>query len=318
MKNDSVQKSYYLMQLEALVHRLKLQNITQQLDAALGKERSGYIGENKLPYYLSLDSEEKILLYGLRIPWHDHFFQIDCLTIYLNKIFIIEVKHMKGKLSLNEADQLVQEVDENMIEVFDHPLIQAQVQQQKLEAVLHMHNLQHPPIYSLVVFTHPKANLQFQHPDMITAQQLPIRLKSLLRSSDSSSYSISHLKKIAVFLTKHHRDRKVNTLEKFGIPPKQVIRGVFCPNCQQVKAKRIHGTWQCPKCGLKDKTMHIHALRDWAYIFGPTITNKQARYFLEINSIHVVRRLMLLLQLQFSGYKKNRCYHLESIMYHSS
>ncbi|WP_194842026.1 nuclease-related domain-containing protein [Gracilibacillus salitolerans] len=98
MEHGSVRKSYYLRQLEALIGRLSPHDIPQGLEKAYGRELSGYTGESKLPYHLHMVQYEKLLLYGVRLPWQKHFFQIDNLSIFPKKIFICEVKHLKGRL----------------------------------------------------------------------------------------------------------------------------------------------------------------------------------------------------------------------------
>ncbi|QGH35729.1 hypothetical protein GI584_17480 [Gracilibacillus salitolerans] len=67
--------------------------------------------------------------------------------------------------------------------IYDHPLLQAKFQPEKLEALLSLHGFSFPPIHPIVVFTHPNANLNFKHPDMIPAQQLPLRLSEILHKN---------------------------------------------------------------------------------------------------------------------------------------
>ena len=315
MTHDSVRKSLYLRQLEALISRLSPHDIPQDLENAYGRELSGYTGEKQLPYHLHMVQKEKMLLYGIRLPWQKHFFQMDNLSFFLKKIFICEVKHLKGKLFINEADQLVQEHEDGKIEIYDHPLLQAKFQQEKLEALLTLHGFFFPPIHPIVVFTHPNANLNFQHPDMIPVQQLPLRIKLFLQEPTANNeYNYTEYRHLNKFISAHHQERKVNINQKFKIDLRKIVRGVFCPSCQNVKAKRIYGTWRCPKCGIKDKMMHVHALKEWALIFGPVITNKQARWFLDGISIDLTKRLLRQLNCPFVGSYRDRKYDLTILL----
>ncbi|MGP4038293.1 NERD domain-containing protein [Gracilibacillus sp. D59] len=313
MENQHVRKSLYLRQLEALINRLSPHDITEELEKTYGRELSGYVGEKKLPYYLHMIQNEKLMLYGVRLPWQNHFFQIDNLSIFLKKIFICEVKNLKGKLFINEANQLVQEHDDGKLEIYDNPLVQAQFQKEKLEALLRLQSFSFPPIHPIVVFTHPNANLNFQHPDMIPVQQLPLRLSEILRESHTQTFSFSHLKNISHFLSRHHQDRRVDILTRFPIQPRKVKCGLFCPQCNS-KAIRIYGTWECIKCGLKDKKMHIYALRDWTLIFGPIITNRQARYFLDLPSKDLIKRILQQMNCPSVGTYSDRKYDLSDLL----
>jgi hypothetical protein len=315
LTHDSVRKSLYLRQLEALIIRLSPHDIPQDLENAYGRELSGYTGEKQLPYHLHMVQREKMLLYGIRLPWQKHFFQMDNLSFFLKKIFICEVKHLKGKLFINEADQLVQEHEDGKIEIYDHPLLQAKFQQEKLEALLTLHGFSFPTIHPIVVFTHPNANLNFQHPDMIPIQQLPLKIKLFLQEPTANNeYNFTEYRHLINFISAHHQERKVNIHDKFKIDLRKIVRGVFCPSCQKVKAKRIYGTWQCPKCGIKDKMMHVHALKEWALIFGPVITNKQARWFLGGISIDLTKRLLRQLNCPFVGSYRDRKYDLTILL----
>ncbi|SFL40580.1 Nuclease-related domain-containing protein [Gracilibacillus orientalis] len=315
MINDFVRKSFYLRQLEALFDHLSPRDMTENLEKAYGRELSGYTGEKKLPYYLHMVQKEKMLLYGVRLPWQKHFFQIDNLSIFQKKIVICEVKNLKGRLSINEANQLVQEHDDGKIEIYDNPLLQAKFQQEKLEALLHLHGFSFPPIHPIVVFTHSSANLNFHHPDMIPVQQLPVRIKILLQEQTiNQDFNYTERRHLINFISSHHQERKVNVLDQFKIELRKTIRGVFCPSCQNVKAHRVYGTWQCPKCGRKDKMMHVQTLRNWVLIFGPVITNKQARWFLDGISIDLTKRLLKQLNCPSVGSYRDRKYDLSKLL----
>ncbi|WP_058308273.1 NERD domain-containing protein [Gracilibacillus massiliensis] len=305
-------KSFYLQQLEATIQRLSHHDCVQ-LEKSFGREIAGYTGEKNLPYYLdSLPSVSR--LFGIRLPFQHHFFQIDGLVVFPKKIFICEVKHLKGKITLNQSNQLIQETENEQIQVYDNPLIQAQYQKDKLESFLSSSGFQSPSIHPVIVFTHPGANLNFQQPDIIPIQQLPIRMKEILLDSKATPFSTSQLKKLTSFLSKNHQERQTDILAKFKISPKTIKRGVFCSKCVQVKVTRIYGTWYCPKCGTKDKNMHVKALKDWALIFGPTITNKQARYFLDIESIDLAKRLLNQRHFPSKGTYRNRKHDLSLLL----
>ncbi|MFJ7308591.1 hypothetical protein [Peribacillus frigoritolerans] len=55
---------------------------------------------------------------------------------------------------------------------------------------------------------------------------------------------------------------------------------------------------------------HIHALRDYFYLIGSTITNRQLTVFLSISSSSSATRILQLLNLTSSGVNKGRVYRL--------
>lgn len=169
------QKTEQLKQLEVMQDRYL--DIPQESSEAFGRELAGYLGEKNLPYYVQLTSfSSHYDLYGLRLEYDGHHFQMDGLFLFPHLLLITEVKHLKGKLSINDAEQLIQ-VKDMEEKVYPHPLRQANLQKEQLLSLLADHGYSAIPIYTLSVFTHQEANLSINHPDIIPVQQLPFRLK---------------------------------------------------------------------------------------------------------------------------------------------
>ncbi|GKU83409.1 hypothetical protein [Niallia sp. NCCP-28] len=66
-----------------------------------------------------------------------------------------------------------------------------------------------------------------------------------------------------------------------------------------------------PLCKIKTKSEHIYALKDYYYLFGKTINNKQARELLQIKSFSLAARIMSQMQLKKKGTRKDNEYYLE-------
>jgi hypothetical protein len=74
--------------------------------------------------------------------------------------------------------------------------------------------------------------------------------------------------------------------------------------------KRNKKGWYCPTCKIYHKNAHIDSLRDYVYLFGNTITNRQLRDFLQISSESVAKRLLTSLHAEQIGISKGRKYIL--------
>lgn len=99
-----------MLQLEILQDRYL--EVPPDIVDAFGRELAGYLGEKSLPYYINLTSlHSHYDLYNLRLEHNRHHFQMDGLFLFSNFLLIIEVKHLIGKIMLNDANQLIQSKD---------------------------------------------------------------------------------------------------------------------------------------------------------------------------------------------------------------
>ncbi|MDQ0352359.1 hypothetical protein J2R98_002203 [Alkalibacillus filiformis] len=285
-----------LEQLEALVPRYKGKDQTYQtIQERLGKELAGYKGERSLHYYIKLlKLNNHFLLFGFRAKGIDSYFQIDSMLITQSFILIIEAKHLKGTLSINEAGQLIQET-EDYTEVYQNPLTQANIQRYQLTHLLSQRELDLLPIYTCVTFTHPKSilNINKNSVDIFPSQNLPSYIYKVLSQNKKPIISNQKAHSIATTLKFQHSPKNNNLINYYGITDHLVRKGVWCTACQKIMMIRIHGNWHCPKCNHKDKTAHMQALREFSILYDrQQITNKEARTFLKIESESTAKRLL--------------------------
>jgi hypothetical protein len=97
-------------------------------------------------------------------------------------------------------------------------------------------------------------------------------------------------------------------LNKYGIKKSDLLTGVCCPDCNYVPLIRVKKKWYCSSCDKFSKDAHINALRDYFLLFDSKITNQQFREFAQIKSHDTAKRLLLSVNLNFSGTKKGRIY----------
>src|SRR5690625_2259981 len=310
-----LEKTELHRQAEVLVRRYKgRDSIFDEVDGIYGRESAGYHGEKQLDYYLQLsDLKDSYSLAGLRLKGEEYHFQIDRLLLTPSICFLIESKNLKGKLHLNEQGQLIQDTSEKEI-VYDNPYTQVKLQEKQLKQVLKQLGYSNLSIHPLVVFTNRNAILDLGgSPDLITAQQLTLRIDHLLKNREST-FTASQIKKLAYQFLKNHTLRKVNLIERWKISPAAIQTGVGCPDCRKGIMVRVHNSWRCVTCRLKDDKAHIQALADYAILYGPLITNKVARHFLQVDERSTIYRLLTKMNLPTTGTGKATQYNLEKII----
>ncbi|WP_208591177.1 NERD domain-containing protein [Gracilibacillus suaedae] len=306
------QKTDQLLQLEVMQERYL--DVPPNISESFGRELAGYLGEKSLPYFIDLiTTTSHYDLYGLRLERNNHHFQIDGLFLFPAFFLITEIKHLKGKLFINEAHQMIQS-KESEEKVYQHPLSQAKLQKEQLRKVLEDLGFESIPIYTLVIFTHDQAYLTFEQPDMIPVQQLPFRLEELTREFSDPRLGRNPLLQLSKKLVSMHRERPLTFLQPTGEVLRNIRRGVFCPKCKPLVMKWTYGTWKCGKCGYKDKNAHIPALIDFVFMFGYTINNRQARWFLLLDSIYTASRILKKLEVESYGGNNNKTYNLRFLL----
>ncbi len=122
--------------------------------------------------------------------------------------------------------------------------------------------------------------------------------------------SKKELKKLANSLLKAHCPYIPNLLENYKISIDDLATGVQCPNCAALPMTRKWGTWSCDSCSFTSRDAHLMALRDYALLIKPTITNRELREFLHIKSASVAVKLLDRLNLPYTGSTRDRVYQL--------
>ncbi|WP_243503173.1 nuclease-related domain-containing protein [Cytobacillus oceanisediminis] len=127
--------SDFITKLEALIRRMpEMEPGRERAVSELNKRRAGYIGEQKLDYYLSfLDEKEYWIYHGLRLSNGSQFFQIDTLLLTKEFAMILEVKNWNGTIIFEpEFHQLIR-IHNEKEEAFHDPISQAEHQSRQLK-----------------------------------------------------------------------------------------------------------------------------------------------------------------------------------------
>ncbi|MGX2961698.1 hypothetical protein JNUCC23_20930 [Peribacillus sp. JNUCC 23] len=107
-------------------------------------------------------------------------------------------------------------------------------------------------------------------------------------------------------LIKHDEPYDPNILDRFGIHAYSLDKGCHCPQCSTLPMNRFHGKWVCMNCSYSSKDAHIPALKDYALLIHPTITNQALHDFLSLPSTSIASKLLVAMNLSHYGTTKGR------------
>jgi ribosomal protein L37AE/L43A len=307
-----------ILKLQALLRRLPLHHPKIQVIVdELNRRSAGHKGEEALDYPLSLlDPKKYLIFHGLRLQINNNFFQIDTLLISKHFILLIEVKNLSGSIYFDPVfSQLIQIKDDKKI-AFPDPQIQLHRQGEQFKKWLLQNGFSSIPIFTLVVISNDKTIIKTS-PDnnklnskVIHRHLLPMHINKFEKFSPYESYNDKEIKKLIRLLKKKHVEADHSILERFNLSRSEIRQGVICDKCNSSLLVREHGTWFCTKCKSKNVNGHIQALVDYQLLIKPTITNGEARKFLNIESRYVATRLLKSLDLPTNGDKKGTTYDL--------
>ncbi|WP_379970436.1 nuclease-related domain-containing protein [Ectobacillus sp. sgz5001026] len=308
----------FLLKLKALLRRLPPQHPKfPVISEDFKKRQSGYNGECSIDYQLSfLDETKYSIFHDIRLQDQTHFFQIDTLLMSTKFALIIEVKNIAGTLYFDPLfEQLIRTKDGEET-AFPNPIHQVQRQELQLRNWFAAQRLKEVPIFSLVVISNPQTIIQTAPSPtnlpnkVIHRNLLPTKINQFENKIKAPILTEKELKKGIRLLQKHHTEADVSILERYQISSDELINGVFCPSCESIPLTKIHGAWLCQTCQTKSKDAHFAALNDFKLLIGPNITNGQMREFLHIPTMKAASRLLLSMNLPYTGAKKNRIYQL--------
>lgn len=320
MKNRNIPLK--AQKIEALLRRLPSTHTKRhELETELAKVLAGYRGEESLNYYLSLiDQDNFCIIHDLRLPdQNGYHFQLDTLIITPSFFLIIESKNYAGELQFDfEHQQLIRRYQDKE-EIFPDPLVQVELQSMQLKRWLVKNKYPIPPIETLVIITNPTATIRTssQNPKHISrltrSSYLPIIFKQIQEKHQEVPFASKQLHKLVKLLVRTHSSLNPDTLQQFEINKEEISNGVHCPNCGFLPTPKFKSKWHCPTCHLVSRNAHIPSLIDYYLLFNPTISNKEIRSFLQIESRFVATNILTSLNLPSTGAKKARKYNLQPL-----
>lgn len=303
--------------IEASLYRLPTDHpMRSALESELGRRRAGYRGEQSVHSILALlPKDEYFIFHDLRLPGKPHPFQIDLLILSTSFFLILEVKNMAGELFFDDTFKQIIRTLNDQNDAFDDPILQVRLQRKKLLEWLSTKKIPPIPIETLVVSANSKAVLRADNKDLskiiVRKNSLILKIEELIEKHQKEILSKKELKKVINFLLKAHTPRIPKLLEYYNIVPNDFATGVQCPNCAALPMTRKRGRWVCGSCSFSSRDAHLLALRDYSLLIKPTITNRELRKFLHVESESVALKILQASHLPYTGSTKNRLYHLD-------
>ncbi len=287
----------------------------------LAKRTAGYNGELSMDYPLSLlPAKTYRILQDIRFKNAiNQFSQFDTLVLSQKFFMNLDVKNISGEIYFDQDFHQLVRTKNAMSEAFPDPIMQISYQETFLKKWLkEKANIPDIPIYSFVVISSPNTLIRASTKEQRVTNKifhrnyLPTKISQLEKIHLEPVLSDKELKRVSRKLIKAHTPNDSCVMEKYQLTEKDIRKGVHCPNCAFLPMQRIYGSWFCPSCQIKSKTAHISALRDYSFLFGQSITNREAREFLKLANHSITNRLLTSMNLAYIGGGKSRVYFLEN------
>lgn len=303
----------------------KLQTLLPRIDAThpkisimqadLAKILKGYRGEKAVNYYLDfLPEKENFIIHSLRLPSGNYFFQIDFLILTNRYALILECKNFFGTLYFDEDFNQMIRIANEKEEGFQDPISQAKWHQQQLRSFLKLHNITLPIDYYVVISdpsTIVKTNSKNREAmkKVVHGHSLLGKIAEVDSRYRNEILDSREVRKLSKLLLKGHTPEEIDVLAKYGLGKDDFLTGIRCPSCGRIPMIRQKRTWNCCGCGLKDKNAHVSAVTDYFHLLGESITNKQFRDFVHLESDTSAKKMLQAMKLPFSGSNKGRIYY---------
>lgn len=315
-------ESIKIRKLKLILRRFPpLHHVRNEIEVELLKSVTGYNGEKSLDFHMNLlPRDETYIFHDLRLPFASNHFQIDILILTTAFFLIVEVKNMSGTLIFDQDFHQLIRISSEKEDVFPDPISQVYRQSHLLKEWLKYHKFPEVPIESLVVISNPHTRVTCVPQNTNISKKvthstnLLERFHAYQRMRKREFISKKEIKKLSRTLLKHHSQPNQDLFKQFSINQDDLIKGVACTKCFTLSMIRSRRKWLCIKCGHYDKSAHIHALKEFALLKSPAITNHECCDFFQISSRHVVKRLLNSIELPTSQSGRYTIYHLEHLL----
>lgn len=303
-------KTYEHAQLEALLPRLEA-TIPQYLQLRERYESSmrWHLRLCYLHQHLKQNIITSPVFYGLTLYHQEHLVTFDGLVLTPYVIFLLETTPV--------ADHMLAETDGSLVVENSQNITRSGAEKKQfLKVFLQELDLPVIPIHSLTIFTNYRVKFDENknHPDIIPLNQLFYRLASLIERYDYASLSPSQFERLTKLLTKQHYIDFKHLIEIYQIPDGSIKKGVWCPGCKEDMMIRAQGYWLCNSCRKRSRDAHLQTLKEFALLYRATITNREARYFLKMDSPQLTARLLAEAKLEQLGQARSRAYRLHHLL----
>ncbi|WP_158591783.1 nuclease-related domain-containing protein [Oceanobacillus halophilus] len=307
-------KPYQLLAHEALLRNLKQKY--RQNDTILGNYKkflAGYKGEINVDYKLSLyPHQDHIIIKDLRLKNFSKNFQIDTLLLTKYFLLIIETKNIKGELRYDSKQHQFIQIYNGVEKAYQDPILQADMQRQNLEYWLQTYNIK-IPIETLIVSSNPQTIITniYHDPDiynkLIRAESLHIYLSKIKNTYKKIYLNQKRIDELHQLMLSKNEPYKPNLIDTYQLTDQYLIKGVPCTECYKPMTK-VYRNWMCHYCTLSDTEAYKQKIFDYFLLGNDTITNKECRQLLQIDSPRIANYILNAMKLSHQGNNKGRVY----------
>lgn len=300
-------KPLILQKYEALQARLpKNSPHHREISREIEKIERGYQGELTVDYHLRILESKFTILQDVTLEIDRQTFQMDNLIITPHAMYIIEVKNFTRTITFDTNLNQFTSGDGNTYTGYRHPITQVKNQKLKLQQWLLEHNQPNIPIYYFVAISEPSTliNVVGDHDEIsnivMHSEHIPWRImeyentfvgRAAAGSQRSTTPKITH-QKIGYKILRHCVEFDMDILSRYGIRPEQLLTGVRCYQCNRLGMERVKWDWICPKCQYTDRKAAMRSINDYLMLVKPWVENREIVRFLNLNSRHVVTRVL--------------------------
>ncbi|WKA50267.1 nuclease-related domain-containing protein [Planococcus liqunii] len=274
----------------------------------LNYENAGAGGEERVDDFLAYFEPDYpyIIIQDLSLPDRS---QIDTVIIMQDRLLILEIKNIGGKLRLQTNPSVLHQSFQNGKQrVFKSPVVQAETAKIKMEKVLKQINY-HLPVQIAVIMAYPSQIIENVPPDATVwiADELFFQLHRL--DIDNRLLTEEQMKSLgAQLLAIDQKYQPFPLALNMRINPQDIQTGVYCPRCRLRKMKRFVRKWECAPCNIFSKDAHLDAIDEWFMLVKSTITTKECKTFLGLETLEAAQRALRRKKLEEVGGKRHRFY----------
>lgn len=243
--------------------------------------------------------ESYILLHNYCVGKH----QMDTVFLCGRFVLILEIKHMSGRISIEEQKaQFLRIKEDGTIESFRNPVDQVKRHVRFME---HLTGRRMPVLYA-VVFSHTRTIIGEvpKGEPIFKISGLESFVRNML-ADYQEKLSLYELEAFALFVAGQHKVRSFDIQVDYS----RLQKGVICSGCGNTMVF-YYGKFTCRSFRQKGIVEFYEGLSDYYYCVSEWITNQELRAFFHIPSEDAAKRLLMKLGFEYEGTFKNRRYKI--------
>lgn len=273
----------------------------EPLKIQAAKAQKGLNGERKLDYHLRmLPSTIYSVLNDISFELRDITFQIDACIVSNHAIYLIDSKSIDGEAIFStQLEQLTQKY-KNKERNIKYPLTQLESNKFLIMQWLQERSLEGFPIYYFVSIADSTTIIKVIGDEshiathVTFAENIPFYIKrqneTLEKRYPNGNPTLKN--KIVTQMMQAYKDLKIDYFKKFKIDISDVQPGVICKKCYRLETTYLKGKWICQHCHYIDRFAYRRSLEEFFILFGPSISNKEARWFLRVPSRVTITKIL--------------------------